>query len=354
MTNVLFVITDPGRRGAQVFASDLAGCLRRQGWDVAIVALAGGDSGGIEAEVLGRRRRSAGTAWRLRRHIRRSSVVVGFGSTTLPMCALAGFGLPTPFIYRSIGELHVWASGRLRRGRTRIALQRTTTVVALWQAARVVVIRQFGVPPERVVVIPRGVRVPPLPSAAERGRARVATGIPSGEQVALYLGSLSEEKRPSLAVEVAARIPGLHLLVVGDGPLRTETEALAVREAPGRVHFLGQVGDTTEVLRATDVLLLTSRTEGLPGVVLEAAAAGVPAVATSVGAVPEVIVHGCTGAVVPVDAAAAVIADHLVQVLRESAAMGAAARAGCFPRFELDTVTESWSRLLREVVDRYG
>lgn len=348
----LFVITDPGRRGAQVSASELASSLRGQGWRVRLVSLAGGISGDLGAEVLGTRKRSFLTARRLRRHIRDASVVVGFGSTTLPMCALAGLGLSTPFIYRTIGELDVWAPSGLRRARTRLALGRTVAVVALWQAARDVVIERFGVPQEQVFVIPTGVQVRPLPSPAERHRARAAIMVPEDAPVALYLGALSEEKRPFLAVEAVACVAAMHLIVAGDGPLRPMTEALAERRAPGRVHFLGQVTDTTEVFRAADVLLLTSRTEGLPAVVLEAAAAGVPAVATSVGAVSELVRHGRTGAVVPVDAAPAVIAVQLSAAIGQGRTMGARARAECFPRYELSAVTVQWSDLLGEVIDR--
>lgn len=349
MRQALFVITDPDRRGAQVFASDLAASLRERGWDIQLVALAGGVGGLPDVDGLGSRRRSPATLRRLRRHIRAAAVVVGFGSTTLPMCALAGLGVATPFVYRSIGELDVWAPSGLKRVRTRLALRRAAIVVALWEAAREIVIVQFGVAPDRVVVIPRGVPLRPLPSADDRARARATMGV-EGSATALFIGALREEKRPLLAVEAVARVPGLHLLVAGDGPLRPVTEALASRLAPGRVHFLGQVGDTTEVLRASDVLLLTSRTEGLPGVVLEAAAVGIPAVATSVGAVPEIVVHGRSGAVVPVDAAPEVIAEHLARSLEHSKAMGAAARLACFPRYDLQSVAASWSQLLDEVV----
>lgn len=95
------------------------------------------------------------------------------------------------------------------------------------------------------------------------------------------------------------------MVIAGDGPegpdLRALAERLELTGSPGNadplVRFLGSRSDVPGLLRAADVLLLTSRWEGLPYAVLEAMAAGVPLVATRVGGIPELVVDGATGVV---------------------------------------------------------
>jgi glycosyltransferase involved in cell wall biosynthesis len=113
--------------------------------------------------------------------------------------------------------------------------------------------------------------------------------------VAAMIGSLSEEKQVGHAIEAIARLPDLVLLVAGDGPLRAELEVHAERVAPGRVRFLGNVDDVRTVLHACDVLVMTSRTEGMPGAVIEAGLCGIPTVAPAIGAMESLVIHDKTG-----------------------------------------------------------
>jgi glycosyltransferase involved in cell wall biosynthesis len=114
------------------------------------------------------------------------------------------------------------------------------------------------------------------------------------------------------------------------------------------VHFLGPVTDVPSLLTATDAIVLASDSEGLPGVLIEAGMAGVPAVATDVGWVADVVIDGVTGVLVPRGQADA-LADGLRRVLADRAAMGAAARATCLERFDLRTVVDAWAGLLGEL-----
>src|SRR4051794_10190147 len=132
MTEILQVVTDTDRRGAQVFAEDLHAALVRRGHGVTTVALAPGVVGGLDLEALGPRRRSVQTLRELRCAARRHEAVLAHGSTTLPMCALALVGTSVPFAYRQISDSLFWAPDRLRRLRVRIGLARAARVVALW------------------------------------------------------------------------------------------------------------------------------------------------------------------------------------------------------------------------------
>src|SRR5262249_6012690 len=106
--------------------------------------------------------------------------------------------------------------------------------------------------------------------------------------------------------------------------------------------------DPGPVFHAADVVVLTSRTEGLPAVLVEAGLCGVPVVATDVGFVRDVVVDGHTGVVVPFGDRAA-IDTGIRRALEEGDRMGPAARARCEAHFSLATVGDVWNRLLEHM-----
>jgi glycosyltransferase involved in cell wall biosynthesis len=348
--DVLHVVTDTDRRGAQVFGYELGEQLAMTGTPVRTVALTAGAQGGLPFEVLGPSRLHPATLRALREQMGRSSVTVGFGSTTLPACTLAG---RRPFVYRSIGEIGRWAVSRTQRTWVRAALARASAIVALWEGAADDLHRGFGVRRSKIHVIPRGVASDrfPVATADDRRAARVALGL-TNEPVVVAIGALATEKRLDVAIETVALLPGVHLVLAGAGPLEDELRASAERLAPGRIHFSGHVDDVVPVLHAADTLLLTSATEGMPGVVIEAGMSGVPTVATDVGAVSEMVVEGETGRVVDRDAPAARIAVALDATLSEASRLADAARQHCLQHYELATVGASWASMLDRVRER--
>jgi glycosyltransferase involved in cell wall biosynthesis len=281
-------------------------------------------------------------------------VVIAHGSSTLPACALATLWSSTPFVYRQISDPRVWSASRLRRLRTGLAISRATRVVALSDLNWRQLIEHLRVSPSRLRVIPNG--VPPdafRPASAEdRARARRTLGIDDLPTV-LYVGSLSPEKGPDLAVEAMALLhhERAQLVMVGDGPARSTISAQA-DELPRAVHVLGSLDDLHAVYAAADVFVLSSRTEAMPGALIEAGLAGLPAVAFSVGAVREVIQDGRTGKLVPpgdVRQLAQAI-DGLLLDPEGAARLGTAAREHCVARFGIDEVARSWDEVLTEVV----
>lgn len=283
-------------------------------------------------------------------------MVIGFGSTTLPACAVSAIGTRVPFVYRSIGDLTYWANTPAKRFRVRKLLHRTEHVVALWPAAAATITNDFGVASDRVSVIPRGVDPSHfrLIDENERGDLRRQLGLPINSPVACLVGSLSHEKAVDIAIAAASQIEDLHLVIAGSGPHEPEIRAQAERLMPGRTTLLGRVADTRPVYGASDLLLLSSWSEGVPGVVIEAGLSGRPAVATDVGGSSSVIDQGRTGQLVPpgdVDA----IASALARTLRHADEMGLAARHACEQRFALQTTARQWTELLNDVGRRnYG
>jgi len=200
-------------------------------------------------------------------------------------------------------------------------------VVAEPQRTRLV---EVGVDPSRVRVVPNGIAADRVAAAAREGRARLraAWGVGDDERVVLVLGRLSPEKGQDLALEAFARLGrrDARLVLVGDGAARPALETRAARpDLAGRVLFLGWRDDPHACLGAADVFLLPSRTEGLPLALLEAMAAGVPAVAARVGAVAEVLAEGEAGRVVAAGDPAA-MAAAIAGVLEDPAAHDALAR----------------------------
>lgn len=141
-----------------------------------------------------------------------------------------------------------------------------------------------------------------------------------GERQVGMVGRLSPEKGVDLFLEAAAlmkeRIGGVRFVVVGEGPLRAKLEKLSESlDLSAITTFTGFVDGAREMLDSIDVLVLPSRSEGQPMVLLESLAVGCPVVATDVGGVRELLDGGCGVVVPPEDPEA--IASAVVRLLEE-------------------------------------
>lgn len=132
------------------------------------------------------------------------------------------------------------------------------------------------------------------------GAFRSSLGIAVETPLVGVVGRLVPIKDVATLFGAMRRLPDAHLAVVGDGELRFELERLAQDpDLGGRVHFTGWRPDVATVMRDLDVVALSSRNEGTPVALIEAAAAGKPAVATDVGGVRSVVEDGVTGFLAP-------------------------------------------------------
>jgi glycosyltransferase involved in cell wall biosynthesis len=211
----------------------------------------------------------------------------------------------------------------------------------------------LGVPAARLFVIPNAASITEFSPATEpeRGAARSALGLDPEATIVLCMGALSPEKRVDVAIEAAALLPEVELVVAGDGPERTRLEALARVLAHDRVHFLGQTPHPQTPFAAADVVVLPSDTEGQPRVAVEAGLSGLPVVATNVGGLGEIVEDGDTGVLVqPGDPTPVAEAIRAALAAREE--MGEAARRHCAARFDLSRVAVQWDTLLRSLILR--
>jgi glycosyltransferase involved in cell wall biosynthesis len=343
----LVVLASDQRRGAELEGSQLAAQLRSDGHPVDVIALRGSSANAsrVEVDALGTDPLALSTLRRLRRRSRNYEIVVGYGSSTLPACAIGLTGSNVRFIYRSIGDPSVWVRSPWHRRRTSLLFRRTDDVVALWSGAADSITRLYGVPRTRITVIPNARSSTDFtpPSERQKDTARRRLQLPADVSVLSCVGALVPEKRIDLAIRSIIGLD-VHLAIAGDGELRANLESLARNVAPGRVHFVGRLVDVEQLLHATDVLLLTSKTEGMPGAIIEAGMCAVPTVATRVGAVEELIVDGVTGHITDDDEAHVRLAIRLT--LDAAPTLGPAARQDMLMRFAWSAVRPKWVQTL--------
>jgi glycosyltransferase involved in cell wall biosynthesis len=226
-------------------------------------------------------------------------------------------------------------------------------VVALWRGSATTLHDRLGVPNHKLRTIPNGVpsdRFPPI----DRGRigpARRELGLDEDRPVVLSIGALVPEKGVDLAIRAVAEQETAQLLVVGDGPERASLETLADRAAPGRVTFVGSLVEPRPCFEAADAIVLPSRGgDSMPAVLIEAGFMGVPAVATPVEGIVEILDHGEAGELVPRDDVAA-LAGALRRLITDAGhadRVAAAARARCHAEYDIDVVAAKWGAVLDE------
>jgi glycosyltransferase involved in cell wall biosynthesis len=177
-------------------------------------------------------------------------------------------------------------------------------------------------------------------------------GLPSGAPAAAIVGALRGRKRHADAISawprVLERVPDARLLIVGDGPERSKLEDQAGElGVEARVVFAGTRTDVAQIVRASTIVLLPSEHEALPTTLIEAAACATPAIACDVDGVPEVVIDGETGVLVPVHDPPA-LAEAAIRLLEDDVlrlSMGERARQMARERFD----GHLWAERLQDV-----
>lgn len=219
-------------------------------------------------------------------------------------------------VVSSIRNSHL-PTGALRRLALTRLVRRADRVLVNSECGRQLVMDACRVPSGRIALVPNGVDLERLNSVAQPGALRRELGIPADAPVALYIGRHARVKNiPRLLAVVSALLrerPDVRVVLAGEG-LGPELVAGTPLARESRLSLLGPRRDVPSLLRDATLLLLTSDHEGMPNVVLEALASGVPVVATDVGDLARMVPGAC-GALTPCDdralsaAALRVIAD---------------------------------------------
>jgi glycosyltransferase involved in cell wall biosynthesis len=221
-------------------------------------------------------------------------------------------------------------------------------VVAVSEGTRQALLRRLHFGGSKTVVIYNGIGMEPYSCLPDRSESRAAFGIPPQVPVIGTLGALTRVKGHDVLLRAHAQLAeDVWCVIAGDGPCRealcTLTRDLGTAD---RVAFPGFVRDPARVLSAIDVFCLSSASEGLPLVLIEAIAARRPVVATAVGGVPEVIAMAGGGRLVPAANPTALAAG-----LRD--ALDGTVTTPDVPRaFRCEVMGESYFRLYHELLGR--
>jgi len=240
---------------------------------------------------------------------------------------------------------------------TKFSIEQSDAVTAVSEFLRAETYRAFGCSGCEISVIPNFVN-PAEYYPGPAGEPGQLAGVgPPGAKVVMHVSNFREVKRLPDVVRVFAKIRAVVpavLVLVGDGPERPGAEAEAERlGVKGDVRFLGKLDSVAELLRSADLFLLPSETESFGLAALEAMACGVPVVATRVGGLPEVVVHGETGVLAPVgavDTMASAALQLLCDPERARKARDSAVRRAA--SFSAERIVPMYEDLYRRVLER--
>lgn len=202
-------------------------------------------------------------------------------------------------------------------------------------------------PAVRLAAIPNGIEPPPV--LRDRATTRAALGIPETAPLLLSVGRFTAQKDHRTLIRAVRRLNGVRLILAGDGPERGACEGAAAG-APG-IAFLGQRADIGDLMAAADLLVLSSRFEGLPLVLLEAMALGLPVVSTRIDSAVEALGPGCPWLADPGDPAS--LAAAITSALASSRdAVAGEGRRRFADQFTAARMTERTAALYRSVLRR--
>jgi glycosyltransferase involved in cell wall biosynthesis len=285
----------------------------------------------------------------------RASVVhinmAAYGSTLrklLLLRAAALFGVPT-VLHIHASEFVPFCEGLSPRLRRRLVreLARASRIVVIGEYWRRYLADRLDVPEARIIVIPNAVPLPP--PASERGT--------DGPVRIVALGLIGARKGTP---ELVAALGGATLralewraVIAGNGAIAEAQAQAAGLGLAQRIEFPGWVdrAAVARLLGAADIFVLPSHNEGLPIAILEAMAAGVAVVATPVGAIPELVLPGETGLLVPPGDTDA-LAGALASLVRDGdlrRRLGRAGRARIDSHFRLESAAHRFAALYREL-----
>lgn len=296
------VITELDTGGAERCCVSLAGFLLSNGHQVRVIAFGARPAPEkealhllllqkrIEVHYLGGRKwwMFPKVVWKFRKLLRadRPDLVQSFlwHANVLSACVVPSLGIPL------VGGARVAEPNRSRHRWGGWAARRMAKVVCVSNGVKQWSESAEHVAADRIEVIPNGIEIsePPPPPDFK------ACGLPSNPRILLFVGRLNAQKGFDMLLKMVpsllAQLPNHQLIILGDGPLRSLAESTSKKgEIGGRMKVLGQRDDVRSWMAASELLLLPTRYEGMPNVVLEAMAEGLPVVTMNVHGVQELL-----------------------------------------------------------------
>ena len=301
--------------------------------------------------------------WRLYRALRRERPFILHAS-------LFHANIPARLLGRlaHVPIIITWRQNISIGGRWREKINRWTAslddhVTAVCQLARQAELEGTAVSPHKVSLVYNC--IDPVPFTVEKAAKRIAIrqefNIPADAPLIGMVGRLHPQKGLCYLLDallhIREQLPELRLIIVGDGELRDELQSRAQTLGLTKaVIFSGARNDVPDILAALDLFVLSSLWEGLPLAVLEAMAAGLPVVGTAVGGVPELVVEGETGRLVPPGDGTA-LAQAVVSILTnqtQAQTMGTAGQARTAAEFSAESITRQLETLYLRLAAKAG
>lgn len=304
---ILHLVQKPQMRGAEIFAAQLANHTRREGHKVVLVSLFPGniplpfegstiDLGGKQGHRLWNF-----SAWRRLAAIIRSEkpdVIQANAGDTLKYAVFSKllFRWKQPIIFRNASTISLYIKTWPVRVWNGFLFRHADKIVSVSKTSATDFIRLYPRYEHKVTVVPIGIEE----MVVEQTSLSVQEDGPEEFPRLVHVGGFTYEKNHIRLLAIFQGLlryyPQARLYLVGDGPLRSEIEAIVLQKGLERsIKFLGARKDVMSLISAADVLLLPSIIEGLPGVILEAFYCRIPVVAYAVGGVGEVLINDDTG-----------------------------------------------------------
>ncbi len=366
---ILQIIPSLDRSGAEKQMLLLSTRLPRDEFEVHVCALTRGGplvddlrAAGIPVTVIGKRWKFDPLAyWRLEQHVRRLKPDLVqtwlFAGNAYGRAAALCSGVPV--IVASERCVDPWKQG-YQHAIDRHLARRTAALVVNSPGVRDFY-QRHGIPPTLFRIIPNGVELSQASLRPQKTGSREALlaelGLPAQSRLIAAVGRLWPQKRVKDLIWATDLLrvmrDDVHLLVIGDGPQRAALQRYRhLCRMDDHVHFLGLRDDVPSLLPHCDLLWLASQYEGLPNVVLEAMAAGIPVVATNIPGTRDLVVPSETGYLVSVGQRAefARWANKLLDDPELAQRLGAAGRARVVESFSVEAMTERFAVLYRELL----
>lgn len=302
---ILQLIHKPQPRGAETFAAQLSDNLEQQGHTSTLVAIyeGNGDAAKYKRSFLSVKANPGARLWdrqgwrSLARIIaeEKPDIVQANAGDTLKYAVFSKllYKWRQPLVFRNASTLSSYIRNPLQKGYTGFLFSQTDAVASVSEFSRQDLIGLYSSVASMSVTIPIGLEKKAAVQNPFPADLRDKTNL-------VHVGGFSFEKNHQGLLRIfkiaAAQLPDAHLWLVGDGPLRAETETL-VQELglKDKVHFTGFVQNPLDYIAHGQALLLPSIIEGLPAVILEAMLYKTPVIASNVGGIGEVVIPGETG-----------------------------------------------------------
>jgi glycosyltransferase involved in cell wall biosynthesis len=304
---IIQLIQKPQRRGAEIFAAQLSQSLSDLGHQVLLVSIFEGQAAlTFSGKIIQLQRPHSKRLWDWKGWKAFADLVEEFqpdivqanAADTLKFAVFSQkfFGWKSKLVYRNANQMGDFIKGKLHRSFNQWLLNAMDQVISVSHNCEADFLQTFRFPTFRCCTIPIGID----PEAIELAKQQIPSGLP--HCFILQIGGMVPEKNHLGMLRIFAALPNkaLHLVFLGQGQLQAELEnSVQEMDLVDRVHFMGNQPNVFPYLFHAKALVMPSFIEGLPGVILEAQYCKTPVVAYAVGGIPEVVVSGKTGWLIP-------------------------------------------------------